>query len=59
MALPGIAVEPGQPLAIELPEAFVVDAGGILSLMDAQGLKVDGVSYLGGAASGWSTSFAT
>jgi hypothetical protein len=37
--------------------SLVLDAGGILSLIDAQRLKVDGVAYLGGPATGWSTSF--
>jgi len=37
---------------------LIDDAGGVLTLLDKRGLKVDGVDYLGGAASGWSTSFA-
>ncbi len=37
-----------------------MDGGGILTLRNAAGLRVDGVAYLGGdAAQGWSTSFAT
>lgn len=57
--LPATTIEPGQPLSIELSNKFVVDGGGILSLLDARDLKVDGVAYLGGPAAGWSTSFAT
>jgi hypothetical protein len=33
------------------------DSGGILVLINAANLRVDGVAYLGGDASGWSTSF--
>ncbi|WP_233808992.1 DUF2278 family protein [Paraburkholderia sp. HP33-1] len=57
--LPNTTIEPGQPLSVELTSSFVVDTGGILSLLDARSLKVDGVAYLGGPASGWSTSFET
>ena len=56
--LPSTTIEPGQPLSIDLPGNFLVDAGGILSLLDNRGLRVDGVAYLGGPATGWSTSFA-
>lgn len=57
--LPATTIAPGQPLPVTLPNGFVVDTGGILSLLDARGLRVDGVAYLGGPATGWSTSFAT
>jgi len=56
--LPDETIAPGEPLAADLPPGLIEDAGGILSLLEAQGLKVDGVSYLGGPASGWSSSFA-
>lgn len=57
--LPATVIEPGQPLSIALTNDLIDDAGGILSLLDARGLKVDGVAYLGGSTAGWSTSFAT
>jgi uncharacterized protein YukJ len=57
--LPATTIAPGQPLSVTLQSEFVVDTGGILSLLDARGLRADGVAYLGGPASGWSTSFAT
>ena len=55
--LPATSIQPGQPISIDLNGSLVLDAGGILSLIDAQRLKVDGVAYLGGPATGWSTSF--
>lgn len=59
MELAPTTVEPGQPLSIEVTNDLIFDAGGVLSLIDTRGLKVDGVAYLGGPATGWSTSFAT
>lgn len=56
--LPATTIEPGQPLAVVLTNDLINDAGGILSLLDDRGLRVDGVSYSGGLAAGWSTSFA-
>jgi uncharacterized protein YukJ len=56
--LPNTSIEPGRPLTLDLPGNMLDDAGGILSLLDANGLKVDGVAYLGGPTSGWSSSFA-
>lgn len=58
MDLPATIIQPGQPLSIDLGSHLVFDAGGILSLLNAGSLKVDGVAYLGGPATGWSTSFA-
>ncbi|WP_148210640.1 hypothetical protein [Beijerinckia indica] len=57
--LPATTIEPGQPLALDLPSNLIDDAGGILSLLDPHDRKVDGVSYFGGPGGGWSTSFAT
>ena len=50
-ALPEVTIAPRQPLLVDLAADAIVDAGGILSLLDAQGLKVGGVSYLGGGES--------
>ncbi|SDI38830.1 Uncharacterized protein YukJ [Paraburkholderia steynii] len=58
LQIPDTTIAPGQPLAVELSNDFINDAGGILSLLDDRGLRVDGVAYLGGPATGWSTSFA-
>ncbi|BEH22860.1 branched-chain amino acid transport ATP-binding protein [Burkholderia pseudomallei] len=55
--LPATTVQPGQPLSIDLDSSLIFDTGGILSLLNDRGLKVDGVAYLGGPATGWSTSF--
>ncbi|SIT46183.1 conserved hypothetical protein [Paraburkholderia ribeironis] len=57
--LPDTTFDPGQPLAVGLTRDHVNDSGGILSLLDDRGLKIDGVAYLGGPATGWSTSFPT
>lgn len=57
--LQSTTIQPGEPLTIDLPSEFLDDTGGILTLLDDRDLKVDGVAYLGGPATGWSTSFAT
>ncbi|REG50930.1 uncharacterized protein DUF2278 [Paraburkholderia sp. BL6669N2] len=57
-SIPPTTIEPGQPLTVALTNDLINDAGGILSLIDDRGLKVDGVAYSGGPAAGWSTSFA-
>jgi uncharacterized protein YukJ len=58
LALPAGALVPGQPLSVPLAAGVLSDSGGILTLINAAGLRVDGVAYLGGdAANGWSTSF--
>ena len=50
---------PGQPLGAPLPAASLSDAGGLLTLINASQLRVDGVAYAGGDPElGWSTSFA-
>ena len=57
--LPAAQLAPAQPLSAPLPQGVLTDAGGLVTLLDAAGLKVDGVAYLGGDSSaGWSTSFA-
>jgi uncharacterized protein YukJ len=57
-ALGTAKISPGQPITLNLPESFVDDQGGILTLRESGGLRVDGISYLGGTAgNGWSTSF--
>ena len=57
--LPALRLAPAQPLSTTLPTGALNDAGGLVTLLDAAGLKVDGVAYLGGDSSaGWSTSFA-
>jgi len=58
IALPAGVLLPGQPLSVALAPGVLDDSGGILTLLNAANLRVDGVAYLGGeAASGWSTSF--
>jgi uncharacterized protein YukJ len=48
----------GATTSLSLAPGVLVDEGGILTLRDARGLRVDGVAYQGGdAAKGWSTSF--
>ena len=55
---PAVALAASQPLTIPLPAGTLDDGGGILTLINAAGLRVDGVAYGGGdASSGWSTSF--
>jgi uncharacterized protein YukJ len=56
--LPAGALAPNQPLSVPLEPGMLDDGGGILTLLNAAHLRVDGVAYLGGnGASGWSTSF--
>jgi uncharacterized protein YukJ len=56
--LPSVSLVPGQPLSLPLPTDALDDRGGILMLVNAANLRVDGVAYPGGdAAAGWSTSF--
>jgi uncharacterized protein YukJ len=58
LPLPAGPLVPGQPLSLPLAAGLLDDAGGILTLLDPAGLRVDGVAYLGGdAAAGWSSSF--
>ena len=57
LTLPTTSLEPGRPLSVALPAGELHDSGGIVTLVDAAGLRVDGVAYVGGDASGWSTSF--
>jgi hypothetical protein len=60
VALPTGAIGPGQTLSVALAPGVLVDEGGILTLRDPAGRRVDGVAYNGGdAARGWSTSFST
>jgi len=48
IALPEVTVDPGKPLAIDLPPNALAMEGGVLTLADPQGLRVDGVAYKGG-----------
>lgn len=58
LALPGGALLPGAPLSFALAAGALNDAGGILTLVNAANLRVDGVAYLGGdPTNGWSSSF--
>jgi len=55
---PAVTLAASQPLTIPLPAGTLDDGGGILTLINAAGLRVDGVAFGGGdATSGWSTSF--
>jgi uncharacterized protein YukJ len=57
---PATTVEPGQTLAVALPpEVQLGNQGGAITLLDADGLKVDGVAYTREQArrEGWSTVF--
>jgi hypothetical protein len=57
--LPATQLPPGHPLSAALPAGALCDEGGLVTLIDAANLRVDGVAYLGGdAKAGWSTSFA-
>jgi uncharacterized protein YukJ len=58
IGLPAGALLPGQPLSAPLASDTLDDAGGILTLLNPAGLRVDGVAYVGGdPTTGWSTSF--
>lgn len=60
VALPSAALAPGQTISVALAAGALNDEGGILTLRDPAGLRVDGVAYQGGdAAHGWSTSFSS
>jgi len=57
---PTTTLEPGQTLAVALPpEVPLGNQGGAITLLDADGLKVDGVAYTREQArrEGWSTVF--
>ena len=57
---PAVTIEPGQTLAVALPpEVQLSNQGGVITLLDADGLKVDGVAYTRDQArrEGWSTVF--
>jgi hypothetical protein len=57
---PAATIEPGQTLAVALPpEVQLSNQGGVITLLDADGLKVDGVAYTRDQArrEGWSTVF--
>jgi uncharacterized protein YukJ len=57
--LPAGPLAAAQPLSVTMPAGAIIDSGGVLTLVNAAGLRVDGVAYLGGdPAAGWSTSFA-
>ena len=56
--LPPRKLAPGEPLSIAFPVGALDDRGGLITLLDASNLRVDGEAYRGGAgAKGWSTSF--
>ena len=56
--LPQTVLAPGQPLGAPLPAGSLSDGGGLLTLINASQLRVDGVAYEGGDTQlGWSTSF--
>jgi len=58
IAVPAATLAPGQTLSLVLAPDAVDDGGGILTLINAANLRVDGVAYLGGdPTEGWSTSF--
>ena len=57
--LPATHLPPGHPIPAALPAGALSDGGGLVTLVNAGNLRVDGVAYLGGdAKAGWSTSFA-
>ena len=57
-ALPSQPLAAGTALPITLPTGFVKDSGGILTLLNPENLRVDGVAFTGGnPAVGWSDSF--
>jgi uncharacterized protein YukJ len=56
-ALPASTLGPGQPTSLSLPAGCLADSGGVLMLVNAGGLSVHCVAYLGGdPAAGWSSS---
>jgi hypothetical protein len=56
--LPETVLPAGQPMSAQLPAGSLSDSGGLLTLVDASQLRVDGVAYAGGdPQQGWSTSF--
>jgi uncharacterized protein YukJ len=56
--LPATALAPGAPCSAPLPAGALNDTGGLITLNNPAGLRVDGVAYLGGdATKGWSTAF--
>ncbi len=56
--LPDATIDPGQPLVVALPAKALAAQGGLLTLFDPRGLRVDGVAYQGGdPAQGFSDSF--
>jgi uncharacterized protein YukJ len=61
IALPDAApLAPAQTISVALAAGALDDEGGILTLRNERGLRVDGVAYSGGdAAHGWSTSFSS
>jgi uncharacterized protein YukJ len=60
VTLPAGAIGPAQTVTVSLSAGALNDEGGILTLRDAAGLRVDGVAYNGGdAAQGWSTAFSS
>ena len=58
LSLPVTALKPGEPLSISLPGNAFDAHGGVLSLTNDAGLRVDNVAYAGGdPAKGFSDSF--
>jgi len=56
--LPQATLPPGAPLSIPLPAKALDPHGGVLTLSNAAGLRVESVAYSGGdPAQGWSDSF--
>ena len=57
--LPATHLPPGHPLPAAVPAGALSNGGGLVTLVNAGNLRVDGVAYLGGdPKAGWSTSFA-
>jgi uncharacterized protein YukJ len=55
---PAMPLASSQPLTMPIAAGVLDDGGGILTLINAAGLRVDGVAYMGGdALNGWSTTF--
>ncbi len=58
VALPNASLAPAQTVSVAVAAGALDDEGGILTLRNQQGLRVDGVAYNGGdGAHGWSTTF--